>query len=55
MVKLSLLMYKRSSMSSHASRRHCLRMRIVVDFQVTAVWKGLGVPAEHQVALVKRV
>ena len=30
-------------------------MRMVGDSQAEMVWKELGAPAEHQVALVKRV
>ena len=48
-------MYKRLRVRSHASRRHCLGVRIVGDSQVAAVWKELGALANHQVALVKRV
>ena len=32
MVKLSSLTYKRSRVSSHVSRRHCSRVRMVEDF-----------------------
>ena len=48
-------MYKRSRVSFHASRRHCLGVRIVGDSRVAVVWKGLGALAKHQVALVKKV
>ena len=55
MVKLSPLMYKRLKVSSCASRRHYLRARIVGNSWRAVVWKGLEVPDEHQVALVKRM
>ena len=52
---MNLLTYKRLRVSSHALRRHCSRVRMVGDSQVAVVQKGLGAPAEYQVALVKRV